>query len=63
MQYLESKKEWEKKQKKEMKDLETSTKKNAVRSIANVVAMAVILSRGQSVDEPSSDDEKVVAGA
>ena len=63
MQYLESKKEWEKKQKKEMKDLETATKKNAVRSIANVVAMAVILGRGQSVDEPSSDDEKVVSGA
>lgn len=63
MQYLESKKEWEKKQKKEMKDLETATKKNAVRSIANVIAMAVILGRGQSVDEPSSDDEKVVSGA
>lgn len=56
MQYLESKKEWEKKQKKEMKDLETQTKKNAVRSIASVMAMAVILKKGHELYEPSEDD-------
>lgn len=62
MQYLESKKEWEKKQKKEIKDLEVQTKKNTVRSIASVMAMAVVLDKGGVLTEPTDDDEKVVQG-
>ena len=49
--YLEAKKEMEKKQKKETDKMEVASKKAAVRQVASILSMSVVLQKGHSLGE------------
>lgn len=53
--YLEAKKDHEKKQKKEMEKLESSSKKQAVRQVASLLCMSTILQKGHSLGTDDGD--------